>query len=106
MSASGVIPAVRPESQVAPNVTIQILRVPDCPRVARVRQLLDRGLARTGLTADVRELEGDYPSPTVLVGGADVTGRSPDMVASCRIDLPTEEQIAAALDRLMKEGLR
>ena len=106
MSASGDIAADRTDHQAVPTLFIQILRVPDCPRVARVRKLLDRGLARAGLIADIVELEGAYPSPTVLIGGADVTGRSPEMAASCRIDLPTEEQIAAALERVMKEILQ
>lgn len=82
------------------DVSIQILRVPDCPRVSQVRALLERGLSRVGLTAQVHELEGSYPSPTLLIGGTDVTGRTPEMAASCRIDLPTEDQIVAALHRV------
>jgi hypothetical protein len=42
---------------------------------------------------------GDYSSPTILIDGFDVTGRSPELrnLASCRLDLPTEEQILIAL---------
>ncbi|MDA8069181.1 hypothetical protein [Conexibacter sp. DBS9H8] len=45
----------------------------------------------------IEEVEGPYPSPTLLVGGIDVTGRTPAAGPSCRLDLPTEEQIVAAL---------
>jgi hypothetical protein len=74
--------------------------------VASVRALLDRSLARAKVQADLSELEGDYPSPTLLIEGADVTGRNPEMTASCRIDLPTEEQIVAALKRAAMQGVQ
>jgi hypothetical protein len=47
----------------------------------------------------VEELAGDYDSPTLLVNGVDVTGhpRAPEGHMSCRLDLPSEEQILAAL---------
>jgi hypothetical protein len=47
----------------------------------------------------VEELVGDYTSPTLLVNGFDVTGhpRPPGGQTACRADLPTEEQILAAL---------
>ena len=43
------------------------------------------------------EIEGPYPSPTLLIDGIDVTGRDPGTEPCCRLDLPTEEDILMAL---------
>jgi len=48
----------------------------------------------------VEQLEGPYPSPALLIDGADVTGKPLVQQPSCRLDLPTEEQIMAALARV------
>jgi hypothetical protein len=91
---------VRPVRQ----VSIQILHVPDCPLVVRVRETVRQALARSNLHAEVVELVGAYPSPTLLIDGHDVTGRPPpadqQACAACRLDLPTEQQVLAALARL------
>jgi hypothetical protein len=76
---------------------IEILRVPDCPLVGRVRETVDRALARVRVHAEVQELVGEYASPTLLIDGLDVTGRRPAAGACCRLDLPTEAQVLAAL---------
>ena len=77
--------------------SIELLHVPDCPLVDRVRKTAWRALDRSGIRAEIVELVGDYPSPTLLVGGRDVTGRDAGECSCCRLDLPTEEQILAAL---------
>jgi hypothetical protein len=59
--------------------------------------MVRRVAAASGVEVELEELVGDYPSPTVLVDGRDVTGRPPAEVASCRLDLPTERQIREAL---------
>jgi Alkylmercury lyase len=79
------------------NARIQLLHVPDCPLVDRVREMVRLVLARSGIAAEIEERVGDYPSPTLLVDGRDVTGRALGGSAFCRLDLPTEEQIQAAL---------
>ena len=76
---------------------VELRSVPDCPNLAPVRRLLYAALANLGLPPGATELVGDYPSPSVLINGADVTGRSAGSVAACRLDLPTDEQIRAAL---------
>jgi hypothetical protein len=78
---------------------IQLLSVPDCPLVESARNALKNSLAQTRIDAIVEELVGDYSSPTILIDGFDVTGRprEPRNQASCRLDLPTEEQILVAL---------
>jgi hypothetical protein len=82
----------------APGPCVQIVRVADCPSVERVRQTVSLSLARAGCEVSVEELEGDYPSPTVLVDGVDVvTGEPPARHCACRLDLPTEAQVVAAL---------
>jgi len=81
------------------SLRVQLLSVPDCPLVASVRKMLEKSLAQIPVDAIVEEIVGDYNSPTLLVDGFDVTGRPPtsDGIMSCRLDLPTEEQVLAAL---------
>ncbi|KAG4415548.1 hypothetical protein IFR04_011312 [Cadophora malorum] len=81
------------------TVQVQLLCVPDCPLVESVRSTLKKSLARVPVDHIVEVLVGDYSSPTILVNGFDVTGcpRAPEGQMSCRLDLPTEEQIIAAL---------
>lgn len=78
---------------------IQLLSVADCPLVTKVRNTLTNCLAKTQIQTTVEELVGDYNSPTLLVNGLDVTGQpsAPEGQTACRLDLPTEEQILAAL---------
>ncbi|MGH8997118.1 MAG: hypothetical protein ACRDYB_14000 [Acidimicrobiales bacterium] len=45
----------------------------------------------------MKDLEGPYPSPTLLVDGVDATGRPTTAGPSCRLDLPTEEEILTSL---------
>lgn len=78
-------------------VRIQILQVPGCPLVGRVRETVQRVLARGRVRAEIEELVGDYPSPSLLIDDRDVTGRSPGECSACRLDLPTEDQVVAAL---------
>lgn len=81
-------------------VRVQLLRVPDCPLVEQVRATLRECLRTTSIPVLVEELEGSYPSPTLLVDGVDVvTGTAPSHEACCRLDLPTRTQILDALRR-------
>lgn len=84
--------------RIGAQVHAQLLHVPDCPLIGRLRSRLDRCIAMSGLDVEVEEIEGLYPSPTLLVDGTDITGRALDLVSSCRLDLPSEQQILAALD--------
>lgn len=81
----------------SPPVRIQILHVPDCPLLEGARSLVSRCVAQSAADVIVEEIEGPYPSPTLLVNGTDTTGRPIVATPSCRLDLPTEEQILAAL---------
>lgn len=78
---------------------IQILSVEGCPNVDRAREAVRRGLALSGLAGSVpvEEIVGEFASPTVLVDGRDVTGHSLGPGSSCRLDVATEDQVAAAL---------
>ena len=77
---------------------VQILHVGDCPLVGGLRETVLRSLARAGCGAWIEELQGDYPSPTLLIDGIDiVTGRPVDPHPACRLDVPTEDQVVAAL---------
>ena len=77
---------------------VQLLSVPDCPLVDGVRAGLHLAFDQCGIVATVEECVGAYPSPTVLVDGCDViTGEPPALQTCCRFDLPTLQEIVAAL---------
>lgn len=79
---------------------IEILQVPDCPLVDHLHATVDDCLRRTGIGAVVETHTGPYPSPTLLINGIDVaTGQHPSSHACCRLDLPTPDQIIAALQK-------
>ncbi|MGC1185167.1 MAG: hypothetical protein WBA31_08465 [Candidatus Dormiibacterota bacterium] len=80
-----------------PSITVQLLHVPACPRVDTVRDMLRKSLATTDPGITFEDLEGPHPSPTLLIDGVDVTGHEPARGPSCRLDLPTEDDIIAAL---------
>ena len=76
---------------------VELRSVPDCPNLAPVREAVYSCLAELGLPPDVVEVVGDFPSPSVLVDGVDVMPGSGDGAAACRLDLPTADDIRAAL---------
>jgi hypothetical protein len=76
---------------------IELLHVPGCPLVDRVRATVEACLDEAGLTDVVHQREGSFASPTLLIDGTDVTGARAQTEACCRLDLPTREQILAAL---------
>ena len=76
---------------------IELLWLPGCPHVDAARALLRRCLDRLGLDSTVTERTGEYPSPTVLVDGRDVMGEPAAAGASCRLDVPSEGGVMAAL---------
>lgn len=83
------------------TVSVELLSASDCPNAPAARALLTGCLRRLGLDVQVVERVGEFPSPTILVDGIDVmTGRegSPPMSA-CRLDVPTEARLLAALRR-------
>jgi hypothetical protein len=82
------------------DLRIQILHVADCPLVGGVRQDLQECLDRAEVDALIEEVEGPYPSPTLLVGGQDVTEHLPGVGPSCRLDLPSRDQISRAIEPL------
>ena len=78
-------------------VKIELLHVAGCANVAGTRSLVQACLVETGIHAQVKEWVGAYPSPTVLVDGADVMGRPEAEGAMCRLDIPTRDRLLAAL---------
>ena len=76
---------------------VELLSVPDCPHVARARELLRGCVAELGLAVEVRESQGQYPSPSILVDGVDVMGDPGYRAASCRVDVPTHAAVESAL---------
>ena len=77
---------------------VLVLQVPECPLVDRMLALLDDVRAETSIELDVEVRVGQYPSPTLAIDGLDVASGLPvATTACCRLDLPTREQIEAAL---------
>jgi hypothetical protein len=77
---------------------VQVLEVEDCPLVDRLIALIDDCRAEAGRAVEVERLVGEYPSPTLVADGIDVaTGQPVADRAYCRMDLPTREQVVAAL---------
>ncbi|KFY67413.1 hypothetical protein V496_01604 [Pseudogymnoascus sp. VKM F-4515 (FW-2607)] len=81
------------------TILIQLLYINDCQLVEAVRAALAASLAGTQVPVTVTETMCDCSSPTLLVNGSDVTGRlrMSTTELSCRLDLPTKEQISAAI---------
>jgi len=80
-------------------VRIELRAVPGCPNLDAARDLLRACLAEAGRPPEFIERIGDYPSPSVVVDGVDVTGGDPDAPAHCVLRLPTRGEILAALRR-------
>jgi hypothetical protein len=87
-------------------LTVQILHVPDCPLRPSARRAVGRAAASIGAPVHNAEVEGAFPSPSVVVDGEDVTGTSITGGAQCRLDLPTEQQIRVALQRALSAQRR
>ncbi len=76
---------------------IEFLYFEGCPHAGPARALLRQCLAEVGVQVPVREIEGDYPSPTIQVDGVDVMGAPQATGRACRLDVPTAARILAAL---------
>lgn len=61
-------------------------------------------IAKTRIPVTIEELVGSYRSPTLLINGFDATGqpRAIDERTACRLDLPNEEQVLAAIRGLFR----
>ena len=85
----------------AQSTRVQILHVPACPLVDRLRAEVASTLEQVATHLELSLLERDYPSPTLVVDGLDVTTGAPvSGEPRCRLDLPTLEQIHQALSQL------
>jgi hypothetical protein len=78
-------------------VKIELRSVPDRPNVDQTRDLLYSCMKDLNLLLDVDEIQGDYPSPSILVNGVDVMGDPGYRAPSCRLDVPTRAAIVNAL---------
>lgn len=78
-------------------VIVELRAVPACPNLDVTREVLRTCLAEAGLAVTVIERVGEYPSPSIVIDGRDVTGADLDGPAACVLHPPTAEQIRAAL---------
>ena len=76
-----------------------------CPHAGAARSLLRTCLNQLGLQLPIEEKEGDYPSPTIVIDGVDVTGAVLGAGRYCRVDRPTKAQVMAALQRIPVDGV-
>jgi len=76
---------------------IELLSVPECPHVDTTRDLLRSCLHELQIHVPVEEKVGAFPSPTILINGVDVMKNPGISGAMCRLDVPTRDQLVAAL---------
>lgn len=76
---------------------VELRAVSGCPNLETTRRLLHACLAEAGVTVQIVELIGDYPSPSIVIDGIDVTGADPEGPVACVLRPPTAVQIRAAL---------
>jgi hypothetical protein len=86
---------------------VELVYFTGCPNVAPVRELLRRCLTQLGLHNEIVDVKTDAPtvpetyrvfgSPTVLIDGVDVLGKPAGCADACRLQLPTENELLAAL---------
>lgn len=81
-----------------PAVAVELRSVPGCPNLPATRQRLLDVLDTAGTPWTLTEREGDYPSPSILVNGVDVTGAPVGGPAVCVLHPPTADQIRAAIE--------
>jgi hypothetical protein len=90
------------------RMIVELRSVPGCPNLAVTREVLTACLAElsdeVGQSVSVVERVGEYPSPSVLVDGRDVTGADTRAPAACVLRPPTAEQIRAALREAATAG--
>jgi hypothetical protein len=81
------------------SMRVELLQHAGCRAARRTHQLVQQCLTALGVHIPVLVRVGDYPSPTVLVNGTDIMGRAPARTSTraCRLDVPTRDQILAAL---------
>lgn len=76
---------------------IELRHIADCPHVAGARALLTECMGELGMEARFVDVEGDFPSPSILVDGVDVMGHPEFAGAGCRLDVPTKPRLLEAL---------
>src|SRR5262249_55166790 len=79
------------------GMTIEVLYFSGCPHAAGALALVRTCVARLGLAVEVLAREGAYPSPSVRVDGRDIMGEPGTAQPACRLDVPTEDRVMAAL---------
>ena len=86
---------------------VEIVYFTGCPNVAAMRELVRRCLMRCGFDQAIDEVNTDEPttpaeyrrfaSPTVLVDGVDILAGALSDAAACRLGMPSEAELIAAI---------
>lgn len=84
---------------------VELITHPGCPNADAVRRMVRECMAALGIEEPIGESVGDYPSPTLVIGGTDVMTNEAEIPhgRSCRLDLPTRERVILALRRHVDE---
>ncbi len=84
-------------------VKIELFYFQGCPHAGAARALLARCLGQLALDVSVIEIDGRHPSPTIRIDGRDVMGEPASREPSCRLDVPTEARLVAALQAATRQ---
>lgn len=87
---------------------VELLQHEDCPLAPAALHLVRQCLSALGVSEPVLVRVGDYPSPTMLVNGADVMGAAAEWSTArvCRLDVPTVERVLAAVRAALADEFR
>lgn len=85
---------------------VELHYVPECPHTDSTRRLLRDVVQTLGLKIEIKELVGQYPSPSVLVDGVDVMGEPGFVGGGCRLDLPDRQRLETFLRPLVGQHVR
>ena len=79
---------------------VELLQFQGCPLAPAAYRLVRQCLITLAIPDPVLVRLGDWASPTVLVNGTDVMRPAAELskLRVCRIDVPTQERILAALE--------
>lgn len=78
---------------------IELVYDPGCPNAGCARERLRAAMRALGVSDRflVERVDAARPSPSVLIDGVDVMGTPPESARACRLDLPSEHHLLAAL---------
>ena len=87
------------------RLRVEVLTFAGCPHAAAAVALVRRCAERLGLEIDLVERDAPGASPRILVEGRDVSGETETEARACRLEVPAEDAVMAALGSAMEGRL-